>query len=280
MLKISPTGGNIGDGHVKGHVEDYPDTGFIKFLGTAGSRFVVARQLRASGGLWIRSGGTNVLVDPGPGTLVRCLSSRPILDPLTLDAIILTHKHLDHSGDVNVMIEAMTDGGRQRRGAVFAPADALGEDPVIFRYLRDFTDRIEVLAPQGLYRVGSLHFSTACLHEHRVETYGLNFDLPAGRLAVVADTLFFDELIEAYRSDFLVLNAVLLEQRRPKPIDHLCLEDARVLIERIKPKAAILTHFGLDMVRTGPSRQVSRMSEDLGVSVIAAEDGMTWPLPD
>ncbi|MFN7171153.1 MAG: hypothetical protein ACK4NT_07985, partial [Candidatus Omnitrophota bacterium] len=58
---------------------------FIKFLGTAGARFVMIRQLRASGGLWISSGDINVLIDPGPGSIVRCASSRPKLDPSKLD---------------------------------------------------------------------------------------------------------------------------------------------------------------------------------------------------
>ena len=59
---------------------------FIKFLGTAGARFVMIKQLRASGGVWISVKGKNLLLDPGPGSIVRCASSRPKLDPTTLDA--------------------------------------------------------------------------------------------------------------------------------------------------------------------------------------------------
>ena len=94
---------------------------FVKFLGTAGARFVMIKQLRASGGTWIRAGGVNVLIDPGPGSIVRCAASKPKLDPSSLDAIILTHRHLDHSNDVNVMIEAMTEGGFKKKGSLFLP---------------------------------------------------------------------------------------------------------------------------------------------------------------
>ena len=81
-----------------------PKENFVKFLGTAGARFVMIEQLRASGGIWISYKGTNVLIDPGPGSIVRCSSSKPKLNPAKLDGIILTHKHLDHANDINVMI--------------------------------------------------------------------------------------------------------------------------------------------------------------------------------
>jgi len=105
---------------------------FVKFIGTAGARFVVMKQLRSSGGVWLSSGRTHLYIDPGPGALVRCLSSRPRMDPSALDGIVLTHKHLDHSNDVNVMIEAMTEGGFRKKGVLFAPEDALEKDPVVF----------------------------------------------------------------------------------------------------------------------------------------------------
>src|SRR4030043_1850168 len=139
----------------------------IKFLGTAGARFVVTKQLRASGGVWLSVGKTNLYIDPGPGALVRCLNSKPKLEPSTLDGILLTHKHLDHSGDVNVMIEAMTEGGFKKRGVLFAPEDALEEDPVVLRYLRDSLEKIEILKENRTYRIGDISFSTSEKHRNR-----------------------------------------------------------------------------------------------------------------
>ena len=124
---------------------------FIKFLGTAGARFVMIGQLRSSGGIWVSSKETNVLIDPGPGSIVRCCAARPKLNPTKLDAIILTHKHLDHSNDINVMIEAMTEGGFKKRGVVFCPSDALGEDSVILKYAANFPERIDVLKANSDY---------------------------------------------------------------------------------------------------------------------------------
>jgi len=126
-------------------VKKNSETDFIKFLGTAGARFVMIKQLRASGGLWIAYKGTNILIDPGPGSIVRCATSRPKLDPGKLDGIILTHRHLDHANDVNVMIEAMTEGGFKKRGTLFCPADAIDEDPVLLRHTKAFLQKIAVV---------------------------------------------------------------------------------------------------------------------------------------
>ncbi|MBN2308827.1 MAG: MBL fold metallo-hydrolase, partial [Candidatus Hydrogenedentes bacterium] len=108
------------------------DENYIQFLGTAGSRWVVARQVRASGGVFLELEGKRILVDPGPGALVRCTESEPPIDVAALDGLIITHRHIDHCSDVNILIDAMTGGGYHRgRGIVFAPRDCLeGPDPV------------------------------------------------------------------------------------------------------------------------------------------------------
>ncbi|UCH43901.1 MAG: MBL fold metallo-hydrolase, partial [Dehalococcoidales bacterium] len=67
----------------------------ITFLGTAGARFMVSRQLAASGGLWLSLNGTEILIDPGPGSIVQ--STKRKLAAEQLSAIILSHRHLDHS---------------------------------------------------------------------------------------------------------------------------------------------------------------------------------------
>lgn len=248
---------------------------FLKFLGTAGARVVVFKQLRASGGLWLELNGTRIHIDPGPGALVRVLSSRPKLDPAKLDALLLTHRHLDHSADINVMIEAMTEGGRRKGGVLFAPADALDEDPVVLNYVRGYLGRVEVLEEGKSYRVGGITFSTPLRHRHSVETYGL---IVEGRIALISDTLFFPDLIEAYRGvEVLVINVVRAGERDER-IEHLTLGDARELIEGIRPKRAILTHFGMTVLQAKPWEVAEGLSRETGCEVIAARDGMTLEL--
>ncbi len=253
------------------------DSDFIKFLGTAGARFVMIRQLRASGGFWVSCKGTNVLIDPGPGSLVRCLASRPKLDPAKLDAIILTHRHLDHANDINVMIEAMTEGGFKRRGVLFCPEDALNEDPVILRHTKVLLEKIEILEAHKTYNVGDFQFQASMRHVHPVLTYGLKFNIPAKggntSVSILTDTKYFKELPDFYKTDILIMSVVFFE---PRPeVDHLCLLDAESLIRDIQPKKAILTHFGMTMLRAKPQIQALALSRNLGIEVVAAYDGMT-----
>ncbi len=245
---------------------------FIKFLGTAGARFVMIEQLRASGGIWISYKGTNILIDPGPGSIVRCSESKPRLNPINLDAIILTHKHLDHANDINVMIEAMTEGGFKKKGIVFCPEDAIKNDSIILKYARNFPAKIQRIKPRCLYRVKDVEFETSMRHLHTAETYGLKFRFGKLKIAFLADTRYFEKLKDFYRADLLVISVVF---REPRPgIDHLSLVDVEKIIRLTKPKKALLTHFGLSMLKADPNLQAKILSKKTGVRVEAAYDGM------
>lgn len=246
----------------------------ITFLGTAGARFVVIRQFLASGGAWLKLGGTQILLDPGPGCLVQAAKRK--LDPTRLAAIILSHKHLDHSGDINIMIEAMTDGRTKRRGAILAPADALHQEPVVLPYLWSYPQSIQVLTEGGSYAINDVSVKTPVRHRHSVETYGFVFQTPRHTLSWITDTRYFDDLVSHYRGDLLVINVVRLNPGAP--LDHLSVPEARSIIEQIRPRAAILTHFGMTMWRAKPWELAEQLTKEIGISVIAARDGMTFDL--
>ena len=246
---------------------------FIKFLGTAGARFVMIKQLRHSGGLWISAHDTNILIDPGPGSLVRCIKSRPKLNPELLDGIILTHRHIDHANDVNVMIEAMTQGGFKKRGVVFAPADALQGDPVILEYVRAYPERIETLQPLQEFSIGVCRFTTSMQHLHPAQTYGLKFTLGDKTVGLISDTRYFPELADFYRTDILILNVILMT---PRPgVDHLSIEEVKELLRVLRPKQTVLTHFGMTLLKARPHLLARRLSDELGLDILAATDGMT-----
>ena len=246
----------------------------LVFLGTAGARVMVAHQILASGGLWLDLSGTQILLDPGPGCLVQATKRK--LNPTRLQAIILSHRHLDHSADMNFMIEAMTDGGLRKRGIVFLPSDALDDDPVVLRYLQGYPERIEILREGGRYSVGDISFTTPLRHQHAVETYGVVFQTHKHSISCIVDSRYFDGLCTAYEADLLIINVVRLEPGGP--YDHLSARDAGKIISELRPKAALITHFGMTMWRAKPWEVAKNLSQQTGVNVIAARDGMRFDL--
>lgn len=245
----------------------------IKFLGTAGGRFVVSRQLRKSGGLWISIDDTNLILDPGPGSLVRILSSKPKLNPRNLDGIILSHRHLDHANDVNILIEAMTNGGWDKKGVLFAPKEALEDDPVVLNYIRDYLEKIEILKEKKRYKIGNISFDTPIKNiHHGVEGYSFNLYGKKTTISIITDTKYFKDLEVKYKGDILILNVVFYNNK--KNFQHFDIADAEKIIASNKPKLTVLTHFGMTVLRKRPWEIAEKISNDLGVKVFAARDGL------
>lgn len=232
--------------------------------------------------MWLRFGSTQIHVDPGPGALVRALSHVPPCNPRELDAIVLSHKHLDHSGDVNALIEAMTSGGFNRRGAVLAPGDAFGGEPVVLPYAQRFVERIERLsASSGPYRVGAatalstgyVDVFTSIRHAHAVETYGLHFVYDGLRVTYLPCGRYFEGLAAdyaAHRPDVLVVNVLRFADQMN--VDHLTWQDARRVVAEVRPKVAVFGHFGTKMLEAGPPGLAEELEDELGLRVIAAYD--------
>lgn len=247
----------------------------VIFLGTGGARYVIAKQLRATGGMFFRINGKNILVDPGPESLCRLLTYVPKFNPEKIDAIILSHKHIDHSADINVYLDVITRGGFKKDGVLIAPKDAFGEQGVIFKYLLDFLKEIKIIKPGFEMKVDDVILEFPLKHEHRVETYGFKLLHNGYSISYITDTKFFPELISAYKADIIILNLLKLE---PSEIDHLSVPDCVEIISGIKPKVAIITHFGMTMLRAGPWNIARQLKEKTGVTVLAAEDGKHYEI--
>jgi ribonuclease BN (tRNA processing enzyme) len=258
-----------------------PDT--LKFLGTAGARFVVSTQLRHSGGLYWSLRGTRIWVDPGPGALVRALSSRPKVDPAGTHVLVVTHRHLDHSGDATAVVEAMSRGGFVPRGTLLAPRDALDAEPVVHRYAQGFVARTGVLEEGSRHELApGVLLETPIAHDHGVETYGYRLSAEGFAAAHVVDGSWTDRLVAAYAGVDLLLVNTTLPHGRDRRYLHLGADDAEILVREIRPRLAVLTHLGMRMLRAGPERVALGISDRTGVPTVAARDGWLLsldPLP-
>ncbi len=248
----------------------------LLFLGTAGGRRVTFRQLRASGGFLVELGPWRVHVDPGPGALIRLVQCG--IDPGSVDAILLTHRHLDHSGDVNTLIEARTMGGWTRGGVLFAPRDALeGKDPVVFRYHRRNLDRVEELSPEWETTWNGFSFRALWPHVHNgVETYGLAIMGEGVKVGYVSDGRGEGGLGDLYRGmDLLIINTTF---RYPRDMDHLSVEDALPLLQKARPQLALITHFSMEMTKGVAEEAAIYLRERTGVRTLPVRDFMELTL--
>lgn len=134
----------------------------------------------ACSGFLLQGGGVKVWLDAGPGTLANLQNFTPMSE---LDAIVISHKHADHSSDLQGFAVANTVVSHIVPVSIYAP-DGVGDElePGTDKCLRwnrvHDNDRIEI---GGL----SLSFSRT---DHGPETLALRVDCDGKSFAYSSDT--------------------------------------------------------------------------------------------
>jgi ribonuclease BN (tRNA processing enzyme) len=242
------------------------------FLGTAGARYVAFGLLRQGGGFWINLDGVNIHFDPGPGALIY--AHKKGLHPEWLDYIVLSHRHLDHCADINHILEALTLGGKRKKGTLFCPGDAIDYDSVVLKFTRGNLKETVIIKEGSSFQLdGNVEITFPVKHVHGVETYGAILK-GSRKIGYIADTKYFEGLENHYMEakDILIINNTFLKEKPHVP--HLCVDDSVKIISAIKPRLAILTHFGMTMVRAKPWEIADQITQDTGIRTVAAWDNM------
>jgi ribonuclease BN (tRNA processing enzyme) len=247
---------------------------YVKFLGTGGGRVVVFRQLRHSGGIWINLEGINILVDPGPGSLIRIFENN--LDPMDIDIFVLSHRHLDHTSDINAVLESATESTKKKKELLIAPEDALAEnDSVVLKYLKKGLKKIEHTQEGKEINYKDVKIKGLIKHIHKgADTYGLEFSSKDKKIVYVPCGRFFEGMLEGYpkNADLMIFNTTFTH---PVPhVDHLASSDVKKMLTKLKPKTAVITHFSVQMLKANPAYVAEKLTKETGVYTIAAVDGL------
>lgn len=246
---------------------------FIHFFGTTGNKDIFFKKIRSSGGLYFSVDSTNIIIDPGPNTFYKYIN---YYDD-KIDGIILSHIHIDHSNDLNILVEFMTEGGDTKRGTLLLPKQAIDEK-VLLPYLKEFPENLEVIEPSSNYKIKNIEITSSVEHRHGVENYGFILKTKKHVIGFVTDTAYFPELLASYQNcEILIMNVPYYKQDKPKP-KHLNIANVEELIQAIKPKKVILTHFGRDILNHDPDKIAENLSQKYGMDVIAAKDDMILEL--
>ncbi len=246
---------------------------FIHFFGTTGNKDIFFLNIRQAGGLYLNIDDTKIIIDPGVNTFYKYINRYED----EIDGIVLSHIHIDHSNDLNIFVELMTNGGEIKRGTVLVPNQAI-EERVLQNYVKNFPKEISIIKPNAQYKIKNIEIISSIEHKHGIENYGFVFKTSKHNIGLVTDTAYFPELLESYKgSDILVMNVPYHIQDKPKP-KHLDISNVEEFIKKIYPTKLILTHFNSNILNSDPSLLAKKLSEKYNIDVIAAEDDMILEL--
>ena len=184
----------------------------------------------------VEDGDTKLLLDCGSGAVSKYRTVYP--GPLTLDAIVLSHLHADHAGEIDLIRYILEFGLGRKPLPVYAPETEGLMSPVFE----------PVLISKGMEaRIGSLSLRFTEVR-HAVRTFGVRITDKNGRsLFYTGDTGLFDGLSDAARdADLLLADACLVDESNPKFLkNHMTLGQVAKLRKDADCRRAILTHrFG------------------------------------
>ena len=246
----------------------------LVFLGTGGARFVIQKQLRATGGFRI-NGLHNLYFDPGPGALLRNIEFKQ--NPTKIDILLLSHCHVDHVNDANLFIEAMTENGKRKDKGVVGSVSVLEGneryDRIVTRYHQAMVDGYTVMRAGDKKIIKEVKIEATPTKHTDETTIGFKINMEEKVIGYTSDTEYFKGLGGIFTGcDLLILNN--LRPFGQYLAGHLTSDGAAKILKDAKPKKAVIQHFGMQMLKAGPEAEAKAIEKESGVETIAAKDGM------
>lgn len=250
----------------------------IVFLGTGGGRINLIKQIRGTGGFRIDSSSANIHVDPGPGALLSSLGYKE--EPLDLDAVIVTHNHVDHFSDAMVIIEGMTNYGLKKRGIVIGSKAAMeGQDRAVHGYHQSKVDFAYAAVPgeKKTFNTekGSFEIEIIAMKHEEGTAFGFKLSMDGKVVGHITDTEPAEHLGKAFSGcDALIVNC--MKPEADKYHGHLTTNDVIAVLKEARPATCVITHMGLKMMKAGPAKEAEKIEKESGVKTVAAKDGLRF----
>ena len=241
----------------------------IVFLGSGGGRKVTASQARATGGFVVQVGKEQIHVDPGPGAVVHAMQFGVDIKDTTM--ILVSHFHVDHSNDVNALIDAVTFGGKEKKGVLVTGESSKKDNLTDFH--KSVIEKYVKLRAGGKTELRKIVVNATKTEGHEADTIGYKIFTPKFVVGYTSDTGFFSKLVDEFKGcDILIVNT--LKPNGMKLKGHMNSDDVVKLLKGVKPKIAVLQHFGSSMLKANPVYEAREIQKQSGVQTIAAQDGL------
>ena len=236
---------------------------------------------RACSGVLVEDGEAAVAVDLGWGTFTRLLTHLGSPTAAPLAAVVITHDHPDHTGDLPALMRARWYAGRD-----LPPLPLLCPEAVVVRLReveegahRSFAHVFDWIGTPDAATVGAFDLA---LHRlpHYVDNVGVRITVGRTTVAITGDTGPSETVVELGRdADVFVVDATDRHQREGvpgpppgTPAYNLTATEAGALAARAGARRLLLTHFW-----PGNHRERSRQdaAAEFGGDVLLADEGLT-----
>ena len=226
----------------------------------------------AHSGYLVEDGAHRILLDCGPGVLARLIDGGEWPD---LDAIVLTHFHLDHAGDLvpwvwgSLHLESRGVGVRKPELWVPAGGQAMLDrfgDLLGFRGMFGRAFSVHEYTPAAEFTAGGHAIAATKVPHYGVDAHALRVTAGGRALAYSGDSGPSNDLAAAAEGADLFVCEATLESGEPEADarGHLSLDEALAVHERSGAKALLITHrpwdlerpAGIDFAQDGVVRQV------------------------
>jgi ribonuclease BN (tRNA processing enzyme) len=272
------------------------------FLGTGGGRINLAKQFRSTAGFLVL-GSKSLYVDPGVGVVNQ---SNQFRIPLSnIDVMFVSHPHLDHANDAELLVEVMTHATLVKRGTIVADhltlkGSSLGDrilaaitlplskifpkifkktkinNPAISNYHQELVKAVHEIAPGQVIELESMKI-IGTHTKHDDPAVGFVLEMDGMRIGYTADTEYFEGMAADYKDcDVIVVN--MLRSTKPDFAGHLYSETVAKFLKEAKPKKAFITRFGGQFFKLNPNIIAKQIQENSGVMTMATRDGMSFEL--
>jgi len=247
----------------------------VTFLGTGTSQGVPVitcdcnvctsidfKDKRLRSAIHLQTDKTSIIVDIGPDFRQQVLRE----NILSLDAVILTHEHKDHTAGLD---DVRSYNFKQKKDMpVYGRINVLNQLKEEFQYIFSSSKypgvpRIELKEiVNESFTINEVNILPIEVLHYKLPVFGFRFL----NFAYVTDakTISTQEKLKLKDLDVLVLNAL----QKTEHISHLTLDEAIDLIKELKPKTAYLTHISHNL---GLAREVSGL---LPENIHLAHDGL------
>ncbi len=255
-------------------------------LTVLGSGTSVPHAARSSSAYWLETSAGTLLLDCAPSAIHRMASEK--CDWANLDAIWISHFHLDHCGGLAPLLfgtkYAPDTQSRTKPLRVFGPKglrDLIEKFDAVNDYgLTEQPFPVEVIEMETLekFEIFPSVLAVAMKTPHTPESHAIHIrDADNTTMVYTSDTGFHEPLAAFARHvDLFIAECSFVKN---KPVEkHLELAEAMYLIRKAEPKRAVLTHLYPEWDNVDFQKEVSAYSPMC--DVIEARDGLQISFPD